>query len=156
VGLHSSLALDLAGHPRISYTSAANDSLKYAVWTDGLWSTVELKSGWQVAAYTALVLDKDHPRISYYDPGWRYLRLAWGEPFGVYMPLVTSAVRRPPQPGDAGVRRRLARRGQTRYNCDDDGACACPHLAAPLRQIGLNLRRGLRSKQWTQIRLLPG
>ena len=101
VGLHSSLALDLTGQPRISYTSAAGDSLKYAVWADGestalrsgpSWSTVELKSGWQVAAHTSLTLDEQgQPRISFYDPGWRSLRLAWGESFGAYLPLVPHA-----------------------------------------------------------------
>ena len=90
VGRHSSLALDPAGQPRISYTTADNGALRYAVWADGAWSITELRRGWQVAGATSLVLDAHgRPRISFYDPGWRYLRLATGSPFGVYLPIIS-------------------------------------------------------------------
>jgi len=89
VGRHSSLALDPAGQPRISYTSADNGALRYAAWAAGAWSITELRRGWQVAGATALVLEASgRARISFYDPGWRSLRLATGSPFGVYLPII--------------------------------------------------------------------
>ena len=90
MGRHSSLALDPAGRPRISYTSADNGALRYAAWAEGAWSITELRRGWQVAGATALVLDAyGRPRISFYDPDWRHLRLAIGSPFGVHLPIIS-------------------------------------------------------------------
>ena len=90
MGRHSALALDPAGQPRISYTAADNGALRYAAWAAGAWSITELRRGWQVAVATALVLQPDgRARISFYDPGWRCLRLATGSPFGVYLPMVS-------------------------------------------------------------------
>ena len=55
----------------------------------GTWSITELRRGWQVAGATSLVLEPDgRVRISFYDPGWRSLRLATGSPFGVYLPIL--------------------------------------------------------------------
>jgi hypothetical protein len=89
VGVHSSLALAADGEPRISYTSAGSDELRYAWRTGGLWSTQVVRQGWQTAAATSLVLDEHgNLLISFYDPGWRSLRLLRGAPFGVYLPLV--------------------------------------------------------------------
>lgn len=47
-----------------------------------------VRAGWQTVSFPTLVLEQDRPRIAFYDPAWRYLRLAWGEPFGLYLPLV--------------------------------------------------------------------
>ena len=58
----------------------------------GGWRVVHRRIEKRLASrrHTSLVLDEQgHSRISTYDPGWRSLRLAWGEPFGAYMPLIT-------------------------------------------------------------------
>ena len=81
VGVHSSLALAADGEPRISYTSAGSDELRYAWRTGDLWSTQVVRQGWQTAADTSLVLDEHgNLLISFYDPGWRCLRLATAVP----------------------------------------------------------------------------
>ncbi len=87
VGRHTSLALDAAGAPHIAASSAANDALRYAWWTGAGWQVQTVRAGWQTASFPSLILEQGRPRIAFYDPGWRHLRLAWGEPFGLYLPL---------------------------------------------------------------------
>ena len=69
VGWGTSLALDSAGNPRISYRDNSNADLKYAEWTGGSWTITTVDSGANVAEYyTSLALDSaGNPRISYHD-----------------------------------------------------------------------------------------
>ncbi|MEE8389283.1 MAG: hypothetical protein V3S14_00595 [Anaerolineae bacterium] len=66
--MHTSLALDGAGHPHISYFDDTNDDLKCA-WHDGTsWHIETVDSAGSVGVYPSLALDgAGHPHISYYD-----------------------------------------------------------------------------------------
>lgn len=75
VGGHTSIALDSAGNPRISYYDFTTGYLKYAYCDSGAacdnalnWTTMVIDSAANVGMYTSLVLDSSgNPRISYYD-----------------------------------------------------------------------------------------
>ncbi len=65
-GLDSSLALDAAGRPRISYTEYLSNQLRYAAWNGAAWELQVVDTA--VAGYinTSLVLDgAGKPCISY-------------------------------------------------------------------------------------------
>ena len=71
VGTYSSLRLDSAGNPHISYYDELNRNLKYASgqWngTGWVWQTETVDNYGFVGRYTSLALDADdHPHISYY------------------------------------------------------------------------------------------
>ncbi len=68
VGAYSSLALDGAGNPHISYYNGTGGDLKYASWTGSAWRIETVDSAGDVGRFTSLALDSaDRPRIGYYD-----------------------------------------------------------------------------------------
>ena len=88
VGLWSSLALDSADNPHISYYDDTNGDLKYIRMNDGEWlEPVTLDSTGNVGKWPSLALDSnDNAHISYYDE-WnqdlKYIRMSdgvWSEP----------------------------------------------------------------------------
>lgn len=78
VGKSSSLALDGAGRPHISYFDSSNYDLKYAWYDGGNWRIETVDSEGNVGQYTSLAMDTaDRPHISYYDSVNYDLKYAW-------------------------------------------------------------------------------
>jgi len=84
VGDYTSLALDSAGNPRISYSDdLPNQHLKYASWNGTTWDIATVDETGVVGAYTSLALDSSgRPHISYYDTTNRDLKYAYKDGTG--------------------------------------------------------------------------
>jgi len=68
VGHYTSLALDSAGNPHISYFDDTNENLKYTYHDGAAWQIQTADSGAFVGRHTSLALDSgDNPHISYWD-----------------------------------------------------------------------------------------
>jgi hypothetical protein len=81
VGWYTSLALDSADNPYISYYDYTNSDLKVARWTGSAWTIQTVDSAGDVGEYTAIALDSaGNPHISYYDTSNQDLKYAAGSP----------------------------------------------------------------------------
>jgi len=85
----TSLELDQANMPYISYYDAANGDLKLARFDGSVWIIQTVDSEGVTGQYSSLALDPmGCPHISYYDATHGDLKYAYIPPYYVYLPLV--------------------------------------------------------------------
>jgi hypothetical protein len=78
VGEETSIALDSADRPHISYYDHTDFDLEYAHLDGDEWVLETVDSAGSVGRFTSIELDSnDHPRISYYDGTDHDLKYAW-------------------------------------------------------------------------------
>ena len=91
-GQYTSLALDAAGRPHISYYDGTKDDLKYAHWDGNAWQVQTVDSEGSVGTYTSLALDTaGQPHISYYDNIPHNLKYAYWDGSAWRVQIVASA-----------------------------------------------------------------
>ncbi len=92
VGFFTSLALDGAGNPRISYFDETNRDLRYA-WRDGSgWHAETVDAVGDVGRWASLALDgAGNPRISYFDETNDDLKYAWRDSAGWHAETVDAS-----------------------------------------------------------------
>jgi PKD repeat protein len=86
VGGDTSIAIDSAGNPRISYFDYSNFDLKYAAGSGGgAWTVTTVDSSGNVGSYSSLALDAaGNPRISYCDYTNLALKYAERDSYGTW------------------------------------------------------------------------
>jgi len=88
-GWDTSLALDQADAPHISYYDATDGNLKFARFDGTVWIIQTVDSGGDVGQYSSLALDQvGCPHISYYDATNGNLKYTYIAPHLIYLPLV--------------------------------------------------------------------
>ena len=87
--MFTSIALDGAGNPHITFVDIADDSLQYARKLTDTWfiTVVDEISYW---AYNSLVVDASgNPHVSYYDDDVNDLKYAWSDDQGITWDITT-------------------------------------------------------------------
>jgi hypothetical protein len=80
VGTFTSIEVDSAGNPHISYYQATAQNLKYAFYDGADWQLRTIDSAGDVGQYTSLALDSGgYPHITYYDATNGDLKYAYVE-----------------------------------------------------------------------------
>ena len=78
VGSYTSIAVDTAGYPHISYYDETNQALKYAYKNVSGWHTSTVDSSGNVGMYSSIALDgSGRPHISYYNGTAKTLKYAF-------------------------------------------------------------------------------
>jgi len=92
----TSLELDQADAPYISYYDAISDDLKLAYFNGTVWITQTVDSEGDVGSWSSLALDQAGcPHISYYDATKGDLKYAYLPVCKIYLPIITKSYLQP-------------------------------------------------------------